>query len=115
MTMCVCTSDELKSVTRLYGSPARRVSRGISIGDLLSYGHLIGLFGLGSLPLLAGALPFLGLHSGPRVLFTEAAVLMPIPPIESIGRNRIHEFHREVRLRQRIRHERHARCAIEAG
>src|SRR5262245_26006870 len=104
MTTCVCLSDELKSVTRLYGSPARRVSPRISIGHLLSYGHLIGLFCLSSLPLLAGALPFLGLR-----------ILMPIPPIESVGRNRVHELHREVRLRQRIRHERRARRAIEAG
>ena len=27
----------------------------------------------------------------------------------------VHELHREIRLRQRIRHERHARRAIEAG
>ncbi len=50
-------SDELKSVTRLNGSPARRGSRGMSIGDLLSsYGHLIGLFCFSGLPLLAGGL-----------------------------------------------------------
>jgi hypothetical protein len=47
----------------------------MSIGDFLSsYGHLIGLFCLSSLPLLAGALPFLGLRNDPRVLCTEAAV-----------------------------------------
>ena len=63
---------------------------------------------------------FSGLRNDPRVLCTEAAVaafnfLMPIPPIESVGRNRVHELHREIRLRQRIRHERHARRAIKAG
>src|SRR6188472_3428386 len=55
MTMCVCTSDELNIVTLLKGNAARRGSRGISIGDLLSsYGHLIGLAGFGGLALLTG-------------------------------------------------------------